>query len=107
MPLRAALPPIIAPDRIDDFLSNVLLNIADIREHSRGFLDALLQKQKESYVVKGIGKIILAAAVEWGPAYTKYTVGFPMADWLFKEERAHNPRFNELLMVRLVDAHFP
>jgi len=39
------------------------------------------------------------SAVEWGKAYIMYTTGFPMADWLFKEERELNPRFNELLMV--------
>lgn len=63
------------------------------------FLDALQARQKESYVFRGIGQLILQAAVEWGPAYTAYTVNFPMADWLFKEEKARNPRFNDLLMV--------
>lgn len=99
-PLRAANPPIIAPSRLEDFLSGVLLNIAEIREHSRLFLEALQVRQKESFVFRGIGRLIFSAAVEWGPAYTAYTIGFPMADWLFKEEKTRNPRFNDLLMVR-------
>jgi hypothetical protein len=42
------------------------------------------------------------SAVEWGKNYIQYTTAFPMADWLFKEEKENNPRFNELLMVSLL-----
>ncbi|GAA6062754.1 hypothetical protein JCM10212_005550 [Sporobolomyces blumeae] len=98
-PLRSANPPIIAPHRLPHFLSSILLNILEIRAHSAQFLAALRAKQAESIVVRGgIGKLVLSSAVEWGQAYIKYTVGFPMADWLFKEEKAINPRFNDLLM---------
>ncbi|GAA5879401.1 hypothetical protein JCM1840_006035 [Sporobolomyces johnsonii] len=97
-PLWTAQPPIIPHDRLASFLSSVLLNISTIRLHSRAFLDALRAKQAEAHVVGGIGRIVLAAAVEWGPAYIQFTIGFPMADWCFKEEKRTNPRFNELLM---------
>ncbi|GAA5977124.1 hypothetical protein JCM21900_003491, partial [Sporobolomyces salmonicolor] len=97
-PLWTAQPPIMPPDRLPSFLSSVLLNISTIRLHSRAFLDALRAKQAEAHVVGGIGRLVLAAAVEWGPAYIQFTVGFPMADWCFKEEKRANPRFNELLM---------
>ncbi|GAA5923419.1 uncharacterized protein JCM15063_003641 [Sporobolomyces koalae] len=98
-PLKHANPPIIQPHRLPHFLASILLNIAEIRQHSSTLLSALRAKQQESLVVRGgIGKIILMSAVEWGHSYIQYTTGFPMADWLFKEEKEQNPRFNELLM---------
>ncbi|BGP21292.1 Rho guanine nucleotide exchange factor [Rhodotorula toruloides] len=98
VPLRSANPPIIPPDRLEPFLASVLLNISDIREHSRAFLLQLRKKQQEGHVVRSIGQVVLAAAVEWGPAYLHFTTNFPMADFLFKEEKAGNPRLEELLM---------
>ncbi|GAA5899116.1 uncharacterized protein JCM6883_005114 [Sporobolomyces salmoneus] len=98
-PLKTSNPPIIQPHRLPHFLQSILLNISDIRQHSSTFLGALRAKQSESLVVRGgIGKIVLMSAVEWGKSYIQYTTGFPMADWLFKEEKENNPRFNELLM---------
>ncbi|GAA5983657.1 hypothetical protein JCM5350_000658 [Sporobolomyces pararoseus] len=98
-PLRTSHPPIIQPHRLPHFLQSILLNIAEIRQHSATFLSALRAKQSESLIVRGgIGKIVLMSAVEWGKSYIQYTTGFPMADWLFKEEKENNPRFNELLM---------
>ncbi|ORY90211.1 CNH domain-domain-containing protein [Leucosporidium creatinivorum] len=97
-PLKTANPPIISPARLPTFLTSILLNIASIRTHSRHFLEALQARQKESFVFRGIGQLIFSAAVEWGPDYTEYTVGFPLADWEFKEEKSRNPRFNDLLM---------
>ncbi|GAA5885505.1 hypothetical protein JCM16303_002232 [Sporobolomyces ruberrimus] len=98
-PLKNANPPIIQPHRLPHFLQSILLNIAEIRQHSSNFLSALRAKQSESLVLRGgIGKIVLMSAVEWGKSYIQYTTAFPMADWLFKEEKEHNPRFNDLLM---------
>ncbi|KAI5480823.1 Rho guanyl-nucleotide exchange factor [Pseudohyphozyma bogoriensis] len=97
-PLLAAQPPIIPPNRIDKFLSDVLLNIDEIRRHSRGLLMGLMDRQKEDYVVSGIGDLVLPAALDWGPAYVQFAKMFPMADALLKEEKAENPRFNEFLM---------
>ncbi|GAA5824608.1 hypothetical protein JCM3770_006692, partial [Rhodotorula araucariae] len=96
-PLRSANPPIIPPSRLPYFLSTVLLNLATIRAHSRAFLAALRARQADAYVFRGVGQLVLAAAVEWSAAYVEFTVGFPMADFLLKEERDRNPRFAELL----------
>jgi hypothetical protein len=101
VPLTAARPPIVPPDRLNQFLTSILLNFSEIRLHSRQLLDALLDRQRQQpHIVKGVGDVVLAAALDWGPAYTAYTVNFPMADSLFKEEKARNPRFNEFLAVR-------
>lgn len=63
------------------------------------FLDALLARQKAAFLFTGIGQLNLAAAVERADAYTFYTINFPMADWLLKQEKLRNPRFHDLLMV--------
>lgn len=98
-PLKLSNPPIIQPHRLPHFLQSILVNIADIRQHSLNFLSALRTKQSESLIIRGgIGKIVLTCAVEWGQSYLEYTKNFPMADWLFKQEKESNPRFQELLM---------
>ena len=100
-PLRTVQPPIVAPEHLDAFLSEILLNLSDIREHSRTLLAALLARQRETpYVVKNIGDVVLSAALDWGPAYTSFTIQFPLADSVYKEEKARNPRFKDFLMVR-------
>jgi len=101
-PLRTASPPIIAPaSRLAHFLSTVLLNLSAIRDHSRLLLAALRQRQAEHYLFRGVGALVLDAALEWERDYVAFTVAFPMADFLLKEERDRNPRFAELLAVRL------
>lgn len=100
IPLRESQPPIISPFKIDEFLSQTLLNISSIRDHSRSFLTALTTRQKEKpYIVRAIGDVILQAALDWGKDYIAFTVGFPLAESYFKEEKATNPRFNDFLMV--------
>ncbi|GAA5935183.1 hypothetical protein JCM3775_007227 [Rhodotorula graminis] len=97
-PLRNAQPPIIAPaSRLAHFLSTVLLNLSAIRDHSRSLLAALRQRQAEHYLFRGVGALVLDAALEWERDYVAFTVAFPMADFLLKEERDRNPRFAELL----------
>ncbi|GAA5891760.1 hypothetical protein JCM8208_002876 [Rhodotorula glutinis] len=97
-PLRNASPPIIAPaSRLAHFLSTVLFNLSAIRDHSRSLLAALRQRQAEHYLFRGVGALVLDAALEWERDYVAFTVAFPMADFLLKEERDWNPRFAELL----------
>ncbi|GAA5849156.1 hypothetical protein JCM9279_005806 [Rhodotorula babjevae] len=97
-PLRTASPPIIAPaSRLAHFLSTVLLNLSAIRDHSRTLLAALRHRQAEHYLFRGVGALVLDAALEWERDYVAFTIEFPMADFLLKEERDRNPRFAELL----------
>ncbi|KAK4052857.1 Rho guanine nucleotide exchange factor [Microbotryomycetes sp. JL221] len=96
-PIRHAATHVIAPDRLEQFLDQVLLNMADIREHSRRFLSLLLARQKESFVFHGIGQIILASSLDWAKAYVYYISRFPMADWVLKDEASRNPRLRKVL----------
>ncbi|GAA5854952.1 hypothetical protein JCM8547_002320 [Rhodosporidiobolus lusitaniae] len=96
-PLLSASPPIIPPSRLPLFLSSLLLNVSTIRSHSSSLLSALREKQSDAPVVSGIGKIVFAAAVEWGREYVEYGKEYPMASWVFKEECATNSRFAEFV----------
>lgn len=98
-PLKTSNPPIIPHSRLDSFLREVLLNLDEIREYSRRFVDGLLAKQREAYVIHNFGKLMLSAVVEWAAAYTEFTVNFPMADWILKNECASNSRLNGLILV--------
>ncbi|KAL8293744.1 hypothetical protein RQP46_000445 [Phenoliferia psychrophenolica] len=78
-PLVAANPPIIAPERMAGFLQSILLNVDEIRTHSRELLTALKARQAKNPVVSGVGDILLEAALNWGPAYLAYLTEYPMA----------------------------
>ncbi|KAM0753197.1 hypothetical protein T439DRAFT_378904 [Meredithblackwellia eburnea MCA 4105] len=98
-PLVAANPPIIPPDRLPTFLNAILLNYAELREHSRKFLDNLKARQAQAPVLSGLGDLLLDAALEWGPAYVRYVSDYPWAHVFLNEELASNPRFREHAMA--------
>lgn len=107
-PLRAASPPIISPQRIDDFIDSILLNMRDIKHYSRAFLDALRDRQQQgSSVVSGIGDIVLASALDWSRAYVSFMVHFPLADSLLKEEKSRNPHFDQFVSSEFNKRHPP
>lgn len=99
-PLRLANPPIIPTAQLESFLDSILLNIAEIRQHSNIFLSKLVARQLEQYpLIESIGDIILESAIEWSEAYTKYTRFFPQMELNFKKERDKNPKFALFLQV--------
>lgn len=98
-PLRTSTPAVIPSGRTNDFIASILLTMPEITTHSKAFLDALHDRQRQKpSIVSGIGDIVLSSALDWSRAYVSFMVNFPLADSLLKEEKARNPRFAEFLM---------
>ncbi|KAI9621530.1 hypothetical protein KEM48_007663 [Puccinia striiformis f. sp. tritici PST-130] len=87
------------------FLDQVVSSLEQIRQHSRNFLKRLRNRQQaQQPLVESIGDVILAAVLEWGPAYTRYASDHPLGELeierqinqnlLFAEHVSNIPRFN-------------
>jgi hypothetical protein len=97
-PLSDAHPPIIQPDDMSSFFSDVLLNAFDVRQQASNFFDALLHRQREQApVIQGIGDLALMASLDWGDAYAYYYRQSPFADARVRKEKANNPAFDAFL----------
>ncbi|GAA5960233.1 hypothetical protein JCM8115_002554 [Rhodotorula mucilaginosa] len=96
-PLAASNPPIIPRSRLPAFLSEVLLNIDQIRTHSGSFLAALRLLQERDADANAVGDLVERAALEWGPAYHEYITRLPLADQRLRQEKTENPAFRDFL----------
>ncbi|KAJ7777436.1 Dbl-like domain-containing protein [Mycena metata] len=93
-PLRAANPPVIAGNKLEDFIDEVFGNILDLRECNRRLLEVVYVRQREQApVIQRIGDIFLDAATEFRLAYPIYVGHHPLAEKRMKEELDANPQF--------------
>ena len=100
-PLRAANPPVIAPDLLDDFIDDVFGNILDLRETNRRLLEVLYVRQREEGpIILRIGDIFLQSAAEFRFAYPTYIGHFPISEKRLKDETEANPQLKIFLDVR-------
>lgn len=59
-PLREANPPVIKPDKLSGFLSEVFWNINEILDHHQRMLTKLFERQREQHpLVQSVADIIL------------------------------------------------
>ncbi|KAJ7623683.1 signal transducer [Roridomyces roridus] len=97
-PLRAANPPVIPLERLDDFIDEVFGNILDLRECNRRLLEVMYVRQREQApVIQRIGDVFLSAATEFRLAYPIYIGHHPLAEKRLKEEMDSNPEFRIFL----------
>ena len=100
-PLRAANPPVIASQLLDDFIDELFGNILDLRECNRRLLEVLnVRRREEGPVILQIGDIFLNAANEFRYAYSTY-IGhhYPISEKRLKDETEANPEFRLFLEV--------
>ena len=65
------------------------------------FLENLHQRQRDEFpVIQTVGDIFLDAALDWGDAFVRYIVNYPLAIARVKRETAINSRFREFVEVR-------
>ncbi|KAK6978137.1 CNH domain-containing protein [Favolaschia claudopus] len=97
-PLRAANPPVIPLERLEDFIDEVFGNILDLRECNRRLLEVMYVRQREqSPVIQRIGDVFLSAAAEFRLAYPIYIGHHPLAEKRMKEEMDGNPELRLFL----------
>lgn len=101
-PLRAANPPVLAPNVLEDFIDDVFGNILDLRETNRRLLEVMFVRQREeSPVIVRIGDIFLQAASDFRFAYPTYIGHYPVSEKRLKEEMDLNSNFRIFLEVNI------
>ena len=78
---------------LEQFITTVFGNYAELTTHIATFCDRLQERQREQHpMVESLGDLVVNAALEWGSAYTKYLDHYPVALHTLKKEIARNAR---------------
>ncbi|KIJ55471.1 hypothetical protein M422DRAFT_151724 [Sphaerobolus stellatus SS14] len=93
-PLKATNPPIIARERLAQFIEDVFYNFAEIHRHHRRMLDRLHEIQREEHpTVNSVTAVIFDAALNWRDAYMDFIPHYPIAAYRVDDEIACNAAF--------------
>jgi hypothetical protein len=87
---------VIQPERLEEFIDVIFLNVAELLDINRGLKVKLLERQQEAHVVNKVGDI-LTAMVEDFSAYIQYGAKQVIARHTLDLERTKNRAFDELL----------
>jgi hypothetical protein len=94
-------PPVIPPQRLDQFITDVFHNVAVLAKHHRQLLDVLQHKQLDDHsAIHSVTVAVLDAFLGFRDAYLKYISNYPIAVYRIEEERRNNLRFKEFYDVR-------
>ncbi|KAG9075486.1 hypothetical protein FS749_012835, partial [Ceratobasidium sp. UAMH 11750] len=97
-PLLHDDPPIIPRDRVEHWVSQVFSNFADVHLHHRRMLDRLHEIQREEHpIIRSISPPVFDAALNWRDAYMVYIPHYPIAEYMFDEEKANNKDFKDFV----------
>ncbi|KAJ3755422.1 Dbl-like domain-containing protein [Lentinula raphanica] len=100
--------PIIAPAKLNQFISTVFNNISSLHSHHLDLLQSLFRIQYEEHpTIRSISAPILDAALNWREAYMEYIPNYPIAAYTIDSEMRTNPAFNQFVQqcTRHPDAH--
>ncbi len=87
-------------DYRDAFIAEVFGNFRDLIFQVNRFNERLKQRQRAEFpVISSIGDLFLDAAVDWGDAYIRYIINYPIASSRVRRELATNPRFASFVEV--------
>ncbi len=99
-PLREMDPPIIPRDRLEQFISEVFHNYAELHAHHRRMLDKLHEVQRDEHpVIRSITAAIYDAVLNFREAYMEYIPNYPIAAYRIDDEMANNPQFKAFVDV--------
>ncbi|KAG7094177.1 hypothetical protein E1B28_007786 [Marasmius oreades] len=97
-PLRDANPPVIPPDRLEQFVTDVFHNYAELFVHHRRLLEKLQEIQREEHpVIRSITAAVFDAALNFRDAYLEYITHYPISEYRIDEELAQNPVFKKFV----------
>lgn len=93
-------PPIIPRDRLENFITDVFHNFAEIFSHHRKLLDKLHEVQRDEHpTVKSITAAVFDAALSFREAYMEYIPNYPIAAYRIDDEMANNFEFKTFVDV--------
>ncbi|KAJ7132313.1 Dbl-like domain-containing protein [Mycena epipterygia] len=107
-PLREANPPIMAPERLEQFIQDVFHNFADLHAHHRKLVDKFHEIQREQHpTIRSVTAAMFDAALNFRDVYMEYIPNYPIAAYRIDDEMANNPDFKNFVeqCVRHPDAH--
>lgn len=99
-PLRQAEPPIIARDRLEEFIEEVFHNYLQLYEHHKRLVEGFHEIQREQHPnIHSITAVMYDAALNWREAYMEYIPNYPIAAYRIDEEMANNLAFKTFVEV--------
>ncbi|KAF8892159.1 Dbl-like domain-containing protein [Infundibulicybe gibba] len=107
-PLRNAEPPIIPPSRLNQFITDVFNNFAELHAHHRRLVEKFHEIQREEHPkIRSITAAVFDAALNFREAYMEYIPNYPIAAYRIDDEIATNNAFRLFVeqCVRHPDAH--
>ena len=97
-PLREMDPPIIPRDRLEQFISEVFHNYAELHAHHRRMLEKLHEIQRDEHpVIRSVTAAIYDAVLNFREAYMEYIPNYPIAAYRIDDEMANNPAFHDFV----------
>ncbi|KAJ7319295.1 CNH domain-containing protein [Mycena albidolilacea] len=108
IPLRAAVPPIMQADRLEQFITDVFHNFADLHAHHLKLVEKFHEIQREQHpTIRSITAAMFDAALNFRDVYMDYIPNYPIAAYRIDDEMANNLAFKNFVdqCVRHADAH--
>ena len=103
-PLREMDPPIIPRDRLEQFISEVFHNYAELHAHHRRMLDKLHEIQRDEHpVIRSVTAAIYDAVLNFREAYMEYIPNYPIAAYRIDDEMQTNIQFKQFVDVSVLD----
>lgn len=100
-PLREMDPPIIARDRLPQFIQDVFHNFAELHAHHRKLLNTLHEIQRDEHpVIRSVTAAMYDAVLNFREAYVEYIPNYPIAAYRIDDEMANNAPFKAFVEVR-------
>jgi hypothetical protein len=95
-------PPIIARDRLDNFIRDVFHNFGELHAHHKRLLDQLFEIQREQHpIIRSVTAAMYDAVLNFRDAYLEYIPNYPIAAYRIDDEMATNPQFQAFVEVSL------
>ena len=99
-PLRAANPPIIPRQKLEQFIQDVFHNYRELYEHHAKLLEKLYKTQREQHPnIRSITAAVFDMALNFRKAYLKYVPNCPIAAFQIDDEVANNAAFKAFVEV--------
>ena len=105
-PLSAANPPIIKPELLTGFISQVFGNVAQILAHHQLMLAALFARQREQHpLIQSVADIILDTILKgtFRTAYETYIKHYPLAEAHHRKELNRNSDYRHFIQSAASD----
>jgi hypothetical protein len=100
-PLRAAEPPIVPRERLDQFIADIFHNFGELYDHHHRMIEKFFELQCDQHpTIRSVVAPIFDAALNFREAYMEYIPNYPIAAYRIDDEMANNLPFKTFVEVR-------